>query len=77
VSRLLHADKADYQGIVAVILAASVGLVLVIGTAGIIWQGRSLSEAGGEILIGLGGTLVGGLVGYLAGRQSDKAPPPP
>jgi hypothetical protein len=77
VSRLLHADKVDYQGIVAIILATSVGLVLVVGTAGIVWQGRSLSDAGGEILVGLGGTLVGGLVGFLAGRQqiSDVTAP--
>jgi hypothetical protein len=76
VSRLLHADKIDYQGIVAVVLAASVGITLMVATIGIIWQRRSLSEAGGEVLIGLIGTVVGGLVGYLAGKSSSTPDTP-
>jgi hypothetical protein len=72
----LTRDKVDYQGIVAVVLAASVGITLMAATIGIIWQRRSLSEAGGEVLIGLIGTIVGGLVGYLAIKTNDKASQP-
>jgi hypothetical protein len=68
----LTRDKVDYQGIVAVVLAASVGITLMVATIGIIWQRRSLSEAGGEVLIGLIGTIVGGLVGYLAGKANES-----
>jgi uncharacterized membrane protein len=71
----LTRDKVDYQGIVAVVLATSVGITTMAATIGIIWQRRSLSEAGGEVLIGLIGTVVGGLVGYLAGKANESSTP--
>jgi hypothetical protein len=62
----------DYRGIAAVILAASVGLTMVLATAAAGFSGRVLSEAGSEALIAIGGAAVGALAGWIAGRNDIK-----
>lgn len=61
----------DYRGIVALIIAISVGATLILGIGGLAWWGKPLTEAGGEALVALGGALVGALAGYIAGRQTN------
>lgn len=62
----------DYRGVVALIIAVSVGGALIVGIGGLAWQGRPLSETGGEALVALGGAMVGALAGYIAGRFDTK-----
>jgi hypothetical protein len=62
----------DYRGVAAVILAASIGLTLVIGAAAVGFWGRAMSEVGGQAMIAIGGAIVGALAGYVTGRTTHS-----
>lgn len=57
------------QAIVAIILAASVGLWGVLAFVGLAWHGKQLNEFGGEALAVIGGGLVSALVAYLSRKD--------
>ena len=54
----------DYKGIVAVILATSIGLTVVGAIVGSIITGRALSPHAGEMMAGVLGAMVGALATY-------------
>jgi hypothetical protein len=60
----------DYRGIAALILAASIGLTLIIATAAVGFAGRSMSEVGGQAMIAIGGAIVGALAGFIVGKAT-------
>jgi hypothetical protein len=60
----------DYRGLSAVIIAAALGLALVIGVSELAFTHRILGEAGSEVLIAVGGALVGALAGYIGGANN-------
>jgi len=60
--------KLDHRGIIAIILATAIGLVLVLAVAGAVFSGRAMSEFGRDVLLALGGAIVGALAGYLSSK---------
>lgn len=58
----------DYRGLIGLVLAVALGLMLVIGVTGAAWYGRPLTDAGRELIVALGGAIVGALAGFLGGR---------
>lgn len=64
---------AGIKGWIALILACSIGMVLVIGVAGAAFAGRELSDGAREVLVALGGAIVGALAGFLGARLNGHA----
>jgi hypothetical protein len=56
------------QGLIALILAVTIALVLVIGVVAAAIQGRAMSEGAREVLVALGGAIVGALAGFLGSK---------
>lgn len=66
----------DYRGAIALVLAIAIALVLVISVTAVAISGRVLSEAGREVLIALGGAIVGALAGFLGSKALNGKPHP-
>jgi hypothetical protein len=66
-------DK-DYAGWVAIILAATLGLVLVGSMVVVIFSDRPISESASRLLTTIGAGLVGALATYVgtASRRQDR-----
>jgi hypothetical protein len=66
------AANINYSGLCALIAVTAVAAVVVIAVAGIVWQGRALTEHGANALnIAIGGLLT--LAGtYIGGRLGSK-----
>lgn len=64
----------DRRGTVAVILAATVGTGWAVALVVSVIHADELTTGGAVLLYTLGGTLVGGLIGWLgtAGRREDQ-----
>jgi uncharacterized membrane protein YqgA involved in biofilm formation len=57
--------ETDYAGIVAVILAVTLGIVLIVACIALVILNRPISEAGGRLLTTIGAGLVGALATYV------------
>lgn len=55
----------DYAGLIALILAVTLALVLLVTVVGLVAFDTDLSEEGGRLLTGIGLGLVGALATYL------------
>jgi hypothetical protein len=64
--------EPDYRGLAALVLAVSLGLMLVIGIGVPAFLGRPLGEVGSQALTAIGGAIVGLLAGFIAGTISNK-----
>ena len=55
-------------------MVIGIGLILwgLITIAGLTFRGKSLSEAGGEFFVAIGGVLAGAVATYLAARNGDN-----
>jgi hypothetical protein len=71
--------RLDVAGIVAIVIAATMGGAVVLALAGVVFTGKSLSEQGAHALSTICGalisvlsTIVGGMVkGAIEGRSED------
>jgi hypothetical protein len=61
----------DYKGVVAILIAGSLGFSVMITIVGLSWRNKQVGEAGGQVLIAtVSGMLVA--LGYYMGTQNDK-----
>jgi hypothetical protein len=60
----------NYRGIIAVIIAGSLGLSIILAVASLAWRNRPLAEHGAEALMVAINTLGIGF-GYYMGKQSN------
>ena len=63
--------RLDHRGIIAIILATAIAMVLVLAVAGAVLSGRAMSEFGRDVLLALGGAIVGALAGYLSSKAAN------
>jgi hypothetical protein len=61
-------DEEHFKGTIALVIAVSLCLAIILGIGGLVWRDRQLSEGGRDALIAIGGTLVGIVAGYVGGR---------
>ena len=66
----------DYRGIAALIIAASLGAMLVIRVLGMVLWNSTMSEAGASAVTAVGGALVGALTAYMINRPPNPPEPP-
>lgn len=66
----------NWYGLIAAIIAGSLGLTLLIGVAGAVWAGRSLGDKGAEVIVGIFTILGAALTAYFAMKKGDKEEPP-
>lgn len=67
--------KFEWRGLIAAILAAGLSFSLVVGVAGAVWQGRPVTEKGGEVLVGIFVAMAAAVTAYIATtnhRNGDK-----
>jgi hypothetical protein len=64
--------EPDYRGLAALAIAASAafGIFVVVPVA--VLRGMSLSEVGSQVMIALGGALVGAFAVYMGMKNGDK-----
>jgi hypothetical protein len=60
----------DYKGIVAMIIATTLGASMIVTIAGLAWRDKQVSEQGGQVLIALTSGLLVAL-GYYMGSKSN------
>ena len=60
------------RDLLAMIIGVGVILWGLITIAGLTFRGKSISEAGGEFFVAIGGVLAGAIATYLAARNGDK-----
>jgi hypothetical protein len=65
--------KLNYKGLVAMIIASTLGASMMITIAGLAWRDKQVSEQGGQVLIALTSGLLVAL-GYYMGSKNDKPP---
>lgn len=68
-------NKIDWYGLIAAIIAASLGLTLLIGVTGGVWAGRPLGEKGAEVVVGIFTILGAALTAYFAMRKNEPEKP--
>lgn len=61
----------NHRGIIAIILASAIALILIMGVAGAIWNGHQISDSGRELLLVLGGAIVGALAGFMSTKAGN------
>lgn len=75
--------EPDYRGLSALVIAVCAAFgIFVITPIGLAILGMRLGEIGGEVLIALGGALVGSVATYMGMKYESrhslpKEPPPP
>jgi len=64
--------EPDYRGVAALIIAVcgAVGIFVIVPVT--VLMGRSLSEVGSDVIIALGGVLVGALATYMGMQLNAK-----
>ena len=60
----------NWYGLVAAIIAVSLGATLLIGVGGAVVAGRAISDKGGEVLVGIFAILGGALTAIIATRKN-------
>ena len=67
--------KFDFKGVIALVIASTLGASVMVTIAGLAWRDKQVSEAGGEVLMAMvSGLLVA--LGYYLGSKNDNAKPP-
>jgi hypothetical protein len=61
----------DYRGLVAAIIAGSLGITMIIGAVGLVMRNTPISERGLNAVIAIGSALAGGVAGYIGGRRTN------
>ena len=65
---------SDYKGLVALVIAATLGASMMTTIVGLAWRDKQVSEQGGQVLIALTSGLLVAL-GYYMGSKSNGKPP--
>lgn len=62
----------DVRGLAVLILATGLATGHVVGIVGFVYWGRPLGEAGAQVLVSLGGAMIGAIAGFLGARSLSE-----